>query len=151
LNDPEDTREPPAPNTTGKEVILTSPVSSQDPIKSEPAGEKANHLSPALARLFAVNTQAEKKHENPPVTTPVKEAFNRSNSATVQAPIAVDQPGAEEKETLEDFTLLSGGEVTELEYVEIATMLHHILTKLSGSFKRKRKNRFMVLTQNTFF
>ncbi|WP_426727349.1 hypothetical protein [Enterobacter cloacae complex sp. 288G10] len=112
-------------------------MSSQDPIKSEPAGEKANHLSPALARLFAVNTQAEKKHENPPVTTPVKEAFNRSNSATVQAPIAVDQPGAEEKETLEDFTLLSGGEVTELEYVEIATMLHHILTKVIWVVSKK--------------
>ncbi|CQW40813.1 hypothetical protein [Escherichia coli] len=52
---------------------------------------------------------------------------------------------------MEEFTLLNDGEVTELEYVEIATMLHQILTKLSGSFKRKRKNRFMVLTQNTFY
>ena len=50
----------------------------------------------------------------------------------------LNHPGAEEKE-VEEFTLLNDGEVTELEYVEIATMLHQILTKLSGSFKRKRK------------
>ncbi|EGE2353499.1 helicase [Escherichia coli] len=147
----EDTSEPPAPDATGKEAILTSPEPSQDVRTAKPVGEKSSHLSPALARLFAVNTHTEKKHEKSPVKTPVKEVLTPSKSDTVQAPISVDQPGSEGKETVEEFTLLSDGEVTELEYVEIATMLHHILTKLSGSFKRKRKNRFMVFTQNTFF
>lgn len=88
-----------------------------------------------------------KKRRNPPV----KEVKNPTSSTTVKAPISIEPPGAEEKEAVEEFTLLNDGEVTELEYVEIATMLHQILTKLSGSFKRKRKNRFMVLTQNTFY
>lgn len=83
--------------------------------------------------------------------SPVKEVKNPTSSTTVKAPISIEPPCAEEKEAVEEFTLLNDGEVTELEYVEIATMLHQILTKLSGSFKRKRKNRFMVLTQNTFY
>lgn len=115
------------------------------------AVEKASHLSPALARLFAVSTHAEKKHEKTQEPSPVKEVKNPTSSTTVKAPIPIEPPGAEEKEAVEEFTLLNDGEVTELEYVEIATMLHQILTKLSGSFKRKRKNRFMVLTQNTFY
>ncbi|ENR9964077.1 TraI domain-containing protein [Salmonella enterica] len=151
MDSSEDTREPPAPDTTGKEAILTSPEPALDVSAANLAGEKTSHLSPALARLFAVNTHEEKKHEKSPVKTPVKEVLNPSSSAKVQAPISGDKTAAEGKEAVEEFTLLSDGEVTELEYVEIATMLHHILTKLSGSFKRKRKNRFMVLTQNTFF
>ncbi|HFV9914980.1 TPA: MobH family relaxase [Salmonella enterica subsp. diarizonae serovar 61:l,v:z35] len=151
LDSSEDTSEPPAPDATGKEAILTSPEPSLDVRTAKPVGENTSHLSPALARLFAMNTHKEKKHEKSPLKTPVKEVLTPSKSDTVQAPISFDQPSSEGKETVEDFTLLSDGEVTELEYVEIATMLHHILTKLSGSFKRKRKNRFMVFTQNTFF
>lgn len=142
---------PPAPDTTGKETILTSPEPAEDVRETVAAVEKASHLSPALARLFAVSTHAEKKHEKTQEPSPVKEVKNPTSSTTVKAPISIEPPGAEEKEAVEEFTLLNDGEVTELEYVEIATMLHQILTKLSGSFKRKRKNRFMVLTQNTFY
>ncbi|EIQ1082495.1 helicase, partial [Escherichia coli] len=142
---------PPAPDATGKETILTSPEPAEDVRETVAAVEKASHLSPALARLFAVSTHAEKKHEKTQEPSPVKEVKNPTSSTTVKAPISIEPPGAEEKEAVEEFTLLNDGEVTELEYVEIATMLHQILTKLSGSFKRKRKNRFMVLTQNTFY
>lgn len=62
-----------------------------------------------------------------------------TSSTTVKAPISIEPPCAEEKEAVEEFTLLNDGEVTELEYVEIATMLHQILTKLSGSFKEEEK------------
>ncbi|EKE7781008.1 TraI domain-containing protein [Salmonella enterica] len=142
---------PPAPDATGKETILTSPEPAEDVRETVAAVEKASHLSPALARLFAVSTHVEKKHEKTQEPSPVKEVKNPTSSTTVKAPIPIEPPGAEEKEAVEEFTLLNDGEVTELEYVEIATMLHQILTKLSGSFKRKRKNRFMVLTQNTFY
>lgn len=146
-----DASEPPAPDATGKEANLNTPEPTENVPKAVAAVEKASHLSPALARLFAVSTHAEKKHEKTPEKPSVKAVKNPTNSTAIQTPISVEPQAAEEKGTEEEFTLLIDGEVTELEYVEIATMLHQILTKLSGSFKRKRKNRFMVLTQNTFY
>lgn len=66
---------PPAPDATGKETILTSPEPAEDVRETVAAVEKASHLSPALARLFAVSTHAEKKHEkrrNPPLLKRLK-------------------------------------------------------------------------------
>ena len=148
---PGSTIEPPAPDAPVREDLLTCPGPVQDVSKSEPGGEKVTHLSPALARLFAVSAHADKKPGKTPLKSSAKEVLNPSNPPAIQTQVSGTQSDTEEKEQVEEFTLLSDGEATELEYVEIATMLHHILTKVSVAFKRKRQNRFMVLTQNTLY
>ncbi|MGV7963822.1 MobH family relaxase [Photorhabdus tasmaniensis] len=144
---------PPAADASEEMEVGVCPPPSTDCNKNvqTPVVTKSSHLSPALARLFAVNTQSDKSSERSQAKTPSKETAPPSKPAITKSASLRLTPEAADKGAQEEFVMISDGDANELEYVELATMLHHILTKIAVAFKRKRQNRFMVFTQNTFY
>ena len=144
------------------EAAATSVMASEEPalppVLEESNGEhaptdaKGHHLSPALARLFAPTAPVEKQNpkrnrnkssDKAEVQKPASPVSGHNLNSKVFATTESDQNG--------EFSLISEGDVTELEFVEIALVLHQILSKMEVAFKRKRKNRFMVSTPNTLY
>ncbi|WP_340502996.1 hypothetical protein [Klebsiella pneumoniae] len=144
------------------EAAATSVMASEEPalppVLEESNGEhaptdaKGHHLSPALARLFAPTAPVEKQNpkrnrnkssDKAEVQKPASPVSGHNLNSKVFATTESDQNG--------EFSLISEGDVTELEFVEIASVLHQILSKMEVAFKRKRKNRFMVSTPNTLY
>ncbi|EIH4298235.1 TraI domain-containing protein [Escherichia coli] len=128
------------------------PVLEESNEEHAPTDAKGHHLSPALARLFAPTAPVEKQNpkrnrnkssDKAEVQKAAPHVSGHNLNSKVFASTESDQNG--------EFSLISEGDVTELEFVEIALVLHQILSKMEVAFKRKRKNRFMVSTPNTLY
>lgn len=119
----------------------------------EPSKKVVNHkphLSPALARLFAVPTAYLTEEQG-------STASDVSNSlSTVQSPSAEVEGSnvneySSESEVKGTFTLLTDGAPTHEEYDQIAHQLATVVIKMKQFFNSTRKNRFTLLVDEMLY
>ncbi|MBL5885599.1 TraI domain-containing protein [Lelliottia amnigena] len=124
--------------------------SIQNPSPTERPASAKPHLSPALARLFAVPTAYVAEAQSTPTSEPDVKPHDQNASANGAVNSGGDAP-ASDPESDGTFTLMTDGAPNHAEYELIARDLAVIVIKMKEFFNSARKNRFTLLVGNFLY